>query len=111
MQRRTLLASAGLATLSSCTPPARSGFDPHDWRSVREQFAIDPALAHLAVFVFASHPAPVRSAIDTHRAGLDRDPISYVHTNQERLESAVAAAASDYLGTPTGRIAFTDSTT
>jgi selenocysteine lyase/cysteine desulfurase len=78
---------------------------------VRQQFLIDPAVAHLSVFVFAAHPAPVRAAIDMHRAGMDRDPLTYVHTNQERLEAAVASAAASYMDTPSDRIAFTDSTT
>lgn len=118
MQRRTLIASAslaGVAGLRACSaepaPVPGSTFDPRDWASVKQQFSLDPSVAHLSVFVFASHPAVVRAAIDTHRAGLDRDPITYVHSHQERLEAAVASAASSYLGTPADQIAFTDSTT
>lgn len=116
MQRRTLLASASLASVAglracSSTPQPAPVFDPHDWASVREQFQIDPAVAHLAAFVFAPHPAPVRAAIDTHRTGLDRDPITYVHTHQEKLEGAVASATAEYLKAPAKQISFTDSTT
>lgn len=120
MQRRTLLASAslaGVAGVRACSPSSPAGpaapaaFDPHDWASVKQQFLLDPAIAHLSAFVFATHPAPVRAAIDTHRTGMDRDPITYVHTHQERLEAAVASAAASYLDAPATQIAFTDSTT
>jgi len=118
MQRRVLLASASLAGVaafrgcsSSTAPSAPASFVPGDWASVRQQFALDPSVAHLAAFVFATHPASVRAAVDTHRAGLDRDPIGYVHANQERLEAAAASAAASYLGVAPAQIAFTDSTT
>lgn len=112
------LAGAGLTgALAGCDggmpklagPPP--GFDPKNWGSVRAQFALAPDVAHLATFVFAPHPAPVRTAISAHRAGLDRDPIGYLHANQARLEAAVARAAADHLRTGPDQIAFTDSTT
>ena len=46
-----------------------------------------------------------------HRAGLDRDPIGYLHANEERLDAAVARAAADRLRTGPDQLAFTDSTT
>jgi selenocysteine lyase/cysteine desulfurase len=123
MERRILLTSAslaGVAGLRACSSsgsaapsaaPSPAAFDPRDWKSVRQQFSLDPAVAHLSTFVLAPHPAPVRAAIDTHRTGLDRDPLTYLHSNQLRLEAAVASAASEYLGAPATQIAFTDSTT
>jgi hypothetical protein len=67
--------------VTACDPaPPRAGtagdappFDARDWASVRRQFALARDLAHLSTFVFASHPAPVRAAIEAHRAGLDAD--------------------------------------
>jgi selenocysteine lyase/cysteine desulfurase len=114
-----LVAGAGLAgTLAGCdgglpklAGPGLTGFDPTSWGSVRAQFALAPGVAHLSTFVFAPHPAPVRAAIATHRAALDRDPIGYLHVNQERLETAVARAAADHLRTGPDQLAFTDSTT
>src|SRR5262249_28016389 len=82
-----------------------------DWSSVRAQFDLSSGYAQFAAFVFASHPAPVRAAIDAHRRGLDQDPTGYLHGNEERLEAAVATAAASYLNTSPGQIAFTDSTT
>jgi selenocysteine lyase/cysteine desulfurase len=123
LSRRALLGAASVgvagATIAGCDPappdraaaPSAPPLDPRDWSSVRGQLAIDPAVAHLATFVFASHPATVRAAIDGHRRGLDADPVRYLAANEERLDRAVAQAAAAYLGGPADRIAFTDSTT
>jgi selenocysteine lyase/cysteine desulfurase len=122
LRRRTLLgaASAGVAgAVAGCDPAppspadARSAspLDPENWASVRGQVALDAGVAHLATFLFASHPATVRAAIDGHRRGLDADPVRYLAANEERLDRAVAEAAAGYLGGPADRIAFTDSTT
>src|SRR5262245_22336609 len=65
----------------------------------------------MAGFLLASHPTPVREAIDTHRRGLDENPAEYLHENAERLEGAVLRSAADYLGLQPTEIALTDSTT
>ena len=120
LTRRRLLgaaaatAGAGAAGgLAGCDPdPAGpAGLDPGDWRSVRDQFRLDRGVAHLAAFVFASHPAPVRDAIDRHRAGLDADPTGYLRTHEGKAEDAVLAAAAGYLAAKPEHVAFTDSTT
>ncbi|HEY7592546.1 MAG TPA: aminotransferase class V-fold PLP-dependent enzyme [Actinophytocola sp.] len=116
MRRRSLL-TAGLVTgaaLAGCTAaePVRTAapLDPADWDSVRAQFPLDPALVHLAAFVLAAHPKPVRDAIDRHRAGLDRDTEHYVQQHGDG-EDLVRKAAAHYLDTDPGSIALTDSTT
>jgi selenocysteine lyase/cysteine desulfurase len=114
VRRRTVL-GAGLAygvTLAGCSTAdtPTPGLDPADWDSVRAQFALDPGLAHFASFLLASHPAPVREAIDRHRAGLDLDPAGYVHRDLE-LEEAARTAAAAYLGGRPDDVALTDSTT
>jgi selenocysteine lyase/cysteine desulfurase len=111
VSRRTVL-GAGLSAgaLAGCTAPASPAFDPQDWASVRAQFALDPGLAHFAAFVLASSPAPVRAAIDRHRAGLDLDTQGYLQ-DDVRFEEAARNAAGAYLGVPAGEIALTDSTT
>src|SRR4029450_14116191 len=68
-------------------------------------------VAHLAGFVFASHPAAVREAIEQHRRGLDAAAPGYPAANEEAPEAAVAGAAAAYLKTAPDQIAFTDSTT
>src|SRR5690349_17943957 len=81
------------------------------WDRVRAQFALTRDRIHMAGFLLASHPTPVREAIDTHRRGLDANPGEYLHGNAGRLESAVLQAAVDYLGVQPTEIALTDSTT
>jgi selenocysteine lyase/cysteine desulfurase len=110
----TVTAAAALTAVAACKPDkpqAAPGFNPADWSSVRAQFDLSSEYAQFAAFVFASHPAPVRAAIDAHRRGLDQDPTGYLHGNQERLEAAVATAAAGHLRTGADQIAFTDSTT
>jgi isopenicillin-N epimerase len=81
------------------------------WRAVRNQFLVDPALVHLGGFLLASHPRTVRTAIETHRRGLDRNPVDYLHERGPLLEAAVLRAAARYLGARPADIALTDSTT
>ena len=96
---------ASAASPSPTTPP-----DLGSWDAVREQFALDPQLAHFAAYVLASHPAPVRAAIDRWREALDNDPATVVHEAYSHDE-AVRAAASRYLRARPDEIALTDSTT
>jgi len=42
---------------------------------VRAQFNLSGDHIHLASFFLASHPKPVREAIDRHRRALDENPI------------------------------------
>jgi selenocysteine lyase/cysteine desulfurase len=81
------------------------------WDEIRAQFPLSPHLIHLAGFFLASHPTPVRDAIERHRAGLDADPIGYWFEQEEKQEAAVLRAAADYLGAQPTDIALTDSTT
>ncbi|OQW30352.1 MAG: hypothetical protein A4E19_10445 [Nitrospira sp. SG-bin1] len=82
-----------------------------DWEDLRAQFPLSPQLIHLAAFFLASHPTPVREAIERHRAGLDADPIGYWVEHEEKQEAKVLRAAADYLGAHPTDIALTDSTT
>jgi selenocysteine lyase/cysteine desulfurase len=127
LTRRTLLttgaAVAGTATagalLAGCDPaPAPPSpvspappLNPDDWANVRAQFPLSADHAQFAAFVFASHPATVRTAIERHRAGLDADPHGYLDSRAAQLDEAVATAAARYLDTSPEQIAFTDSTT
>jgi isopenicillin-N epimerase len=82
-----------------------------NWEDLRAQFPLTPRLIHLAAFFLASHPTPVRQAIERHRAGLDADPIGYWYEHEEKQEAKVLRAAADYLGAQPTDIALTDSTT
>jgi len=86
----------------------------HDsWDAVRAEFALDPSWVHLGTSQFlASHPRPVREAIERYRRALDANPVLYVEAQEDRLMQRVRDAAADYLGVADGNeIALTDSTT
>jgi selenocysteine lyase/cysteine desulfurase len=114
LSRRELLARAGLVAgaIALGKPElVEAAPDLRDWRSVRAQFALDPDRVHLASFLLASHPRPVRQAIERHRRGLDDNPVDYLHANEGRLTGAARAAAGRFLGVPSAEVALTDSTT
>lgn len=107
------LGAAALASAydraSADQQPPQSGFK--SWDDLRAQFPLSPQLIHLAAFFLASHPTPVRQAIERHRTGLDSDPIGYWYEHEEKEEAKVLQAAADYLGAQPTDIALTDSTT
>jgi isopenicillin-N epimerase len=82
-----------------------------DWEAVRQQFRLSPDYIHMSAMLLASHPAPVREAIQRHRDGLDADTVAYIIENDEKLQTAGRTAAGDYLGVHHSHIALTDSTT
>jgi len=81
------------------------------WDDVRGNFNLAPDLIHMSAFFLASHPKPVRDAIEEHRRALDANPIEYFFGNEEKAEAAVLGASAHYLGVDPGDIALTDSTT
>ncbi|MGH7165546.1 MAG: aminotransferase class V-fold PLP-dependent enzyme [Nitrospiraceae bacterium] len=121
MNRRDFLVRTGLvlsaAVLAETLPwsralaqsPAPSRLD--SWEAVRDQFLLSRDAIHMSCFFLASHPSPVREAIETHRRRLDANPMGYWVDQSERLEGAVLSAAADYLGVNPTDIALTDSTT
>jgi len=133
LTRRGLLAGVGLscaaAALSGCgtedqgvegSSPRRQGAGAgsgaaaardQEWSRIREQFRLDPEYIHLAGLLIASHPDPVREAVERYRQELDRNPGLYLPGNNSRLEDEVRRAAADYLGAQPHDIALTDSTT
>ena len=86
-------------------------FDPGDWTSVRDQFPLTGDVAQFSAWVLAAHPRPVAAAIEGHRAGLDDHTHAYLAETEVDAETAVAAAAAEYLGGQPGEVALTDSTT
>ena len=115
LDRRRLLAAtvaaAAAPALADEALAAQERLDARDWRSVRAQFRLRPGLVHMAGFLLAPHPAPVRAAIERHRRGLDANPSEYLHAHGPRLEQRVRAEAAAYLDVARGALALTDSTT
>jgi len=122
MRRRAFLAGAAAASaaplLHGCrahdgaaSASAGATADLGDWEQVRRQFPLDYSWIHMAQFLMASHPAPVRAAIEAHRRGLDENPAIYIEENVGRCESAVREAAAAYMGCRPDDLAMTDSTT
>jgi isopenicillin-N epimerase len=81
------------------------------WKGVRSQFRLRRDRVHLGAFLLASHPAPVRRAIERYRRALDADPVGYLHGSSAAREAAVLRAAASYTGARAADIALTDSTT
>ncbi|MFY9580216.1 MAG: aminotransferase class V-fold PLP-dependent enzyme [Gaiellaceae bacterium] len=111
--RRQFLKSTAAAVAATAYTPAAlgAGFDPSSWSSVRDQFLLDDGVTNLTTFLLASHPKPVRDAIDRHRAGLDRDAKRYLDDQEETAETRVRAGAAAYLEVDADEIALTESTT
>lgn len=120
IDRRGFLVRSGLALGAAFfsgdlplpqTARAAEPASPPGWQAVRDQFPLSRDLIHLAGFFLASHPTPVREAIERHRAGLDADPIGYWFAHEKKQEAAVLQAAAGYLAVAPPDIALTDSTT
>src|SRR5688572_1065286 len=90
--------------------------DLSDWDRVRRQFVLDPSYAHFASFFIASHPAPVRDAIDNWRRAMDRDPFQTIEhgmfgEDAHNIPMQVTTTIARYLGARAEDIALTRSTT
>ena len=99
-------AAAGLSAGASSL-----ALDPSDWASVRSSFALSPGTIHMSSLYIASHPAPVREAIEEHRRGLDRDPVAYLQRHERALTYVALEAAGRYMDASPDDLALTDSTT
>src|SRR5215217_6815332 len=112
MRRRDFLVRAGAIAVvpGALATAAEAAAAPGGWAGVRAQFALRERERNFAAWYLASHPKPVRDAIERHRRGLDASPHEYVERHVE-LEGRARAAAAAYLETEPDQIALTDSTT
>lgn len=119
LSRRSMLKVSGAAAVAAAGGPrvqeaaaqeAVRG-EPGSWGWVRNLFNLTPDSVHMSAMLIASHPRPVRQAIEEHRRGLDLDPVRYLERNNNRLTAAARQAAGDYLGVHSSHVALTDSTT
>ena len=90
--------------------------DLSDWSRVRAQFSLDPEWMHFASFFIASHPAPVREAIEAWRRAMDRDPFRVIEHGMFEDEAhnvplQVRGSIARYLGGQADEVALTRSTT
>ena len=112
--RRSFLGGSGALLAGAISAPRVSPRTPRnpatedEWQAVRDQFALDPDIAHFAAFVLSSPPKVVRDAIDRHRTALDFDTSHYVERD---IDGPVRLAAADYLDASPDEIALTNSTT
>jgi isopenicillin-N epimerase len=102
-----------LAALAAETPVVP---DLSDWNRVRAQFALDPSYAHFASFFIASHPAPVRDAIEGYRRAIDRNAFHVVEEalfedEAHNIPLKVRTEMAGYLGGHPDEICLTRSTT
>ncbi len=90
--------------------------DFKDWESVRREFKLAPDYVHLALFFLASHPRPVREAIEQYREKIDANPLITVDSaifepTDENVPSQVCRALASYIGGDPQEIALTQNTT
>jgi isopenicillin-N epimerase len=90
--------------------------DLKDWESVRGEFELAPDYVHLALFFLASHPRPVRQAIEQYREKIDANPFIAVdsavfESGDENIPLQVCRAIASYIGGNPQDIALTQNTT
>lgn len=124
-RRRFLTAPAALAGAAALQPhpllaavASRSGAaaDLSNWEAVRAQFALDLSYRHFASFFIASHPAPVRDALEGFRRALDANPFLFVEQSMfeddaHNLPLHVRTEVAGYLGARADEVCLTRSTT
>lgn len=118
----SLTAVAGLAVpLSGAAKTVRptrqtTTADLSDWTRVREQFDLDPAWVHASLFFIASHPRPVREAIERYRRAMDANPFDTVEhgmfgAEADNMPLKATRAIASYIGGKPEEIALTQNTT
>lgn len=87
-----------------------------DWEEIRRQFRLTPDYLHFSGFYIASHPQPVRAAIESFRDALDANPFLTVENGMfeseaQNLQKKVRDEVAAYLGGKPDEIALTPNTT
>jgi selenocysteine lyase/cysteine desulfurase len=102
---------AAAPTTSAKAAGSSDPASPRSWDWVRDQFAFSRDVWHFAAFYIASHPRPVRDAIEALRRELDENPFEVVEHGLFRRPDEVRKAAAEYLGGRFEDVALTRSTT
>ncbi|MBX4135278.1 aminotransferase class V-fold PLP-dependent enzyme [Pseudomonas sp. S5F11] len=117
--RRTFLKHAGVLAaslpLGAALLPQVAAAAPTDnpWTGFKQLFNQDPDYLHFSNFLVASHPRPVREAIERYRVQIDRNPgLAMDWDLQEtwKREGQVREWAGRYLKATPPQIALTGST-
>jgi len=117
--RRTFLKQAGVFAASlplgaALLPQALAAPATDDpWTGLKQLFNQDPDYLHFSNFLVATHPKPVREAIERYRAQIDRNPgLAMDWDLQEtwKREGQVREWAGRYLKATPPQIALTGST-
>jgi isopenicillin-N epimerase len=121
INRRGFLVATGYSMTSGLLSTAHSSLsltqasgptaDLRDWPVVRDQFDLSRDYIHLSSFFLASHPRPVREAIEKHRRAIDNNPFLYLEQRFFETPNLVRASAAEYLGAKPEEVALTNSTT
>ena len=116
--RRTFLKQAGVFAASlPLLPEARAATaapaTKNPWTDLKQLFNQDPNYLHFSNFLVASHPKPVREAIERYRQQIDRNPGLAMDWGLEetwKREGQVREWAGRYLKASPAQIALTGST-
>jgi selenocysteine lyase/cysteine desulfurase len=108
-----LFPGALLSAVEAATAPAPR---LDDWARVRAQFPLSRDFLHFAGFFIASHPEPVRAAIEGFRRALDENPFLAVEQGlfegeAQNLQHRVCEDIAAYLGGRPEDVALTGNTT
>jgi len=128
VDRRSFLVSTGLSTAAGvlapsskalARPQAATPTSPStgqaDWDAIRNEFALSRDYIHLGSFYLASHPRPVREAIEKYRTILDENPLfveevmfrNWDDNKPDQLKKVIA----EYVGGRAEEIALVPNTT
>lgn len=120
IDRRSFLKTATVASSAALAVSCRNGEAEAEtrnrtvsdvWQDVRNQFRLAPEVIDMSSLLIASHPRPVREAIERHQRGLDENPTLYLEEQIGPGRDRTLGAAGRYLGADESEIALTDSTT
>lgn len=108
-----LLPTGLLAAVAAETPPLP---DLSNWQAIRAQFALDKSYSHFASFFIASHPTPVRNAIEGYRRAIDRNPFHVIEQglfedDAHNIPLQVQTQVAEYLGGRKEDVCLTSNTT
>jgi selenocysteine lyase/cysteine desulfurase len=115
--RRTFLKQAGVFAaslpLGAALMPQALAAANDPWAGLKQLFDQDPDYLHFSNFLVASHPRPVREAIERYRAQIDRNPGMAMDWDLQetwKREGQVREWAGRYLNATPPQIALTGST-